>query len=174
MALQNFSDKEAEINSLKKTIKDMSKTSNLSATYAQTTATSNIRSRNRETNPQYRVNRQTERSKSRAAKNKKRTDSAIASSPPMTFILNTDGNSAEEPKTMLWKTVSKKTKTPQLNLITIRAGKLLVKPQNKELAHILKAISNKKPGTLQDLPKRPRVIIRNLDATFTPDTIARP
>lgn len=91
--------------------------------------------------------------------NRKRTDTANASTPPITCILNTDGNNIEESKTSLWKMVSKRTRTPQLNLITTGAGKLLVKPQNKESADILKAISNKKPGILQVLTRWLRIIM---------------
>lgn len=117
--------------------------------------------------------REAARSKSRIASNKIRTTVAKSSSPPNAFFLNINGQDPIAAKAALWKTVSKKTKTPKMNLLTTTSGKVLVKPHDKESADILKCIANKKPGTLlEDLPKKPRIIINNLDATILPLELA--
>lgn len=167
---KNFADKDAEIASLRNRVDELRKDQTAPVTYAQMTIGNRSRARNTDIAPS--KIRQIERSKSSAKANKTRSVNAVSTAPPMAFILNTNGGSSEEAKTALWKTVSKKTKTPRLNLITTRAGKLIVKPQNKESADILKAISHKKPGVLnEDQPRRPRVIIRNLDASISSEDI---
>lgn len=112
------------------------------------------------------IRRAHDRSKSRKAMNAERAVKAKATNPPVAFYMNSNGEDSTHAKEALWKTVTKKTRTPKINLITTSSGRILVKPINKESEDILRNIANKKPGTLiEDLPRRPRIIIKHLDSS---------
>lgn len=90
----------------------------------------------------------------------------MKTAPTQAFFVNNDNNDTATTEASLWTLVTQKTKTPKINMITTRQGKIIVKPQNRESADILKQIAVQKPNTIgEDLPRKPRVIIANLDAS---------
>lgn len=59
-------------------------------------------------------------------------------------------------------------------MTTTRAGRILVKTDNKESADILRHIASKEPEMLiEDKPRRPRIKIINLDSTVNPKELPR-
>lgn len=109
----------------------------------------------------------TARSKSRATKNASKIASGKGAQPPPAFIITPSAEkSAAQCKDSIWKEVTRATKAPKIIAISGATGKVVLKPQNKESTDILKALSSR--GLIkEDLPKRPRIIIRGLPATFS-------
>lgn len=68
------------------------------------------------------------RSKSRQSKNRTRSKLAMIITPPQAFHLLSNEDDPATTKASLWKSVTKKLRAPKINLITTKAGKIIVKP----------------------------------------------
>lgn len=74
---------------------------------------------------------------------------------------------ALEAKKEVWNLVTKATRTPKIKSVTARNGNIILKPQDRESADILRSIANKHNIIKEDSARWPRVSIDQIDATLT-------
>lgn len=99
------------------------------------------------------------RSKSRLAVRKKKLIETREASPEQAYRIKADNDFANVKKD-LWKEVTKRSKQPKIVAIQGKNGDLIVKPQDKESADILRAISKEnKCGLKNEHPSRPRIMV---------------
>lgn len=68
--------------------------------------------------------------------------------------------------------ITKATKTPKIQSVTARSGKIIIKPQDRESADVLKSLAYNKEYIKEDTAKWPRVSIDQIDSSLTPSEVA--
>lgn len=91
----------------------------------------------------------------------------------MFFKEASQNSTLDKAKKELWTEIAKKLKTPKIVAITARSGKIILKPQDKETADILRGIIKSGAKLLtEDRPLQPRVILDGIDATMMPEEVS--
>lgn len=114
------------------------------------------------------------RSKSRITKRTMVLAKQREASPPPVFIFTpSDDKTTEVARTEIWKEVSKATKTPKIQTIAARNGKLILKPHNRETADVLKNIANTKGIIRKESILWPRISVDSIDSTLSPEDLSK-
>lgn len=110
----------------------------------------------------------TARSRSRVKKGlEKLASSRVIPTAPAFILESSSGKTASEAQAELWTEVCKITRTPKVTTIKARNGNLVLKPQDRETADILKGLARAKSHSLrEDVPRRPRVKIDNISRLY--------
>lgn len=113
------------------------------------------------------------RSISRIKKGKEKLDKIRGTSPSLAFFMTpSPGVSVEQTKKDLWTEIIKRTKTPKIVAITAKSGKVVLKPQDRETADILRCIAkNGSNQMVEESPLLPRIIIEGIKVSMLPDEI---
>jgi len=116
------------------------------------------------------VNRVQARSKSRASKRRKLLTQGKEEEHRQAFIVQpAEGSNAASTSTEIWKRVMARKVIPMCQTVKTKAGKVVLKPLNKETADVLKSLA-KESGCLHEEPLLwPRFIVKGVQADLAED-----
>jgi hypothetical protein len=137
-------------------------------------ATFAVVTRSRPKNKTITKTKEATRSKSRAIRAVSKIKVARETTPPPAFFITPpEGSTIIDVKNQLWSEVTKKTKTPKMQMITAKSGKLIIKAHDKESKDILRAMAKENTQLREESPLWPRVSIENVESHILPNEIAK-
>jgi len=94
--------------------------------------------------------------------------------PPKTFIITKEEQGPDKMRTDLWTDILKKTRCPKVAFTKVLpGGDLMVKPADEGTYRILKEIEANRKGMREELAKRPRVLIYDVERTIRAEDLAK-
>lgn len=109
------------------------------------------------------VDRKADRSKSRATKRNQKIKEGRQEEHRPSFVLNDrPGKTVKEVRELIWNQVVAKNGRPKCQMVTTKAGKVILKPSDKETSDVLRHLTRVSTLLKEDSLRWPRVIIRGV------------